>query len=247
MALYAAQKNTLSITKRIFLINNFALPLLSYPFRFFLIPINLGNKVKGDIDGLLNKNRSYETTAYTAKQGDMGARNGATLRDYWVQNLAALASRTTLTQIENHPIKTTTVKLFKGQRKVVKVDYTWSMRFLTNRATAVRWIEDNYGLAKEKFVGKSQSEIYRLITSTMPYRLTPIEYHTKALLGWSFNNNEITELFRNHSKIPHWVPDYAIFNHLHIIHKAISTTARLATIAKHATLQEKNRVLIPKK
>jgi hypothetical protein len=84
MVQYAKYSNTLSIAKRISLINNFALPLLSYPFRFFLIPQNLGRMVMGDIDGLLTKNCSFKTNAYTANLCDMGARNGAVLRDYWV-------------------------------------------------------------------------------------------------------------------------------------------------------------------
>ena len=112
----------------------------------------------------------------------MGARNGVVLRDYWVQNLAALASRTTVAQIKNHPIKTKTIKLIKGNRKQVTVENTWSMRFLTNRAIAVDWIENNYGLKRDNFVGKSQSEIYLLITGSMPYRLTQ---RAKKYL-WSF-------------------------------------------------------------
>ena len=106
MVLYSSHKSSLSTAKRITLINVFALPLLSYPFRFFLIPSNLGNIVKRDTDGFLQKNCSFKTTAYTARLIDMGARNGTVLQDYWVQNLAALASRTTLEQIANHPIKT---------------------------------------------------------------------------------------------------------------------------------------------
>ena len=234
MVQYANHSNTLSIAKRISLINNFALPLLSYPFRFFLIPLNLGNMIKGDIDGLLSKNCSFKTDAYTAKLCDMGARNGAVLRDYWVQNLAALASRTTIAQIENHPIKTKTVKLIKGNRRVVTTYYSWSMRFRTNRAIAVHEIEKHYGLKREHFVGKSQSEIYQLITTTMPYRLTPIEYHKEALTKWGLDPTDSNSIVSNHSILPYWVPDYAIFNHLHIVHNAISTTSRLAEIAWHS-------------
>ena len=234
MVQYASHSSSLSIAKRISLINNFSLPLLSYPFRFFLIPKNQGNKVTGDIDGLLSKNCSFETTAYTAKLCDMGARSGAVLKDYWVQNLAALASRTTVAQIKNHPIKTKTVKLKKGIRKVVTVYYTWSMRFLTNRAIAVHEIEKHYGLKRENFVGKSQCEIYQLITDSMPYRLTPLDYHRKALFKWGFDLKDTNSIIYNHSKIPFWIPEYAIFNQLHIVHNAISTTTRLATIAQHS-------------
>jgi hypothetical protein len=234
MVQYANYSNTLSTAKRISLINNFALPLLSYPFRFFLIPQNLGSMIKGDIDGLLTKNCSFETNAYTAKLCDMGARNGAVLRDYWVQNLAALASRTTIAQIENHPIKTKTVKLIRGNRRVVTTYYSWSMRFLTNRAIAVQEIEKHYGLKRELFVGKPQSEIYHLITASMPYRLTPIDYHHNALLKWGFESNDLEVIMHNHSILPYWVPDYAIFNHLYIVHNAISTTSRLAEIARHS-------------
>ena len=134
MVLYAKHRGTLSTAKRITLVNVFALPLLSYPFRFFLIPSNFGAAVQSDIDGLLNKNRSFKTMAYTATITDMGARGGTVLQDYWVQNLAALASRVTLAQLENHSIDTCIVKNVRGKRRVVKVLYTWSMRFTTNRA-----------------------------------------------------------------------------------------------------------------
>ncbi len=99
------------------------------------------------------------------------------------------------------------------------------MRFLTNSAIAVRWIEDNYGLKRECFVGKSQSEIYLLITGSMPYRLTPLDYHREALEKWGFDDKESSMIIDNHCKIPYWIPDYAVFNHLHIVHNAISTTA----------------------
>ena len=134
-------------------------------------------------------------------------------------------------QIKNHPIKTKTIKLIKGNRKQVTVENTWSMRFLTNRAIAVDWIENNYGLKRDNFVGKSQSEIYLLITGSMPYRLTPLDYHKEALQKWGMDSRESSLIMSNHSKIPYWIPDYAIFNHLHIVHNAISTTTRLATIA----------------
>jgi hypothetical protein len=127
--------------------------------------------------------------AYTAPQKDMGARNGAVLLDYWVQNLAALASRVTAEQLVGHPIRTKTVKTIKGKRKLVKVLYTWSMRFLTNRAIAVYCIEKNYAIKKETFLGKSQSTIYKMITDSLPYRLAPIEYHKEAFSNWNIGEH----------------------------------------------------------
>ena len=235
MVLYAKHKGTLSTAKRILLINVFALPLLSYPFRFFLIPNNQGNVLRSDIDGLLNKNCSFKTMAYTARQTDMGVRNGSVLLDYWVQNLAALASRTTSDQIDNHPIRTNIIKSIKGKRKLVRVLNTWSLRFRTNRAIAVHWIEENYDIPREDFLGKTQSDIYKIITNSMPYRLSPIEYHKKSLRNWDIGDKGASLLFANHNKVPQWIPDYALFHHLHIVHKAIPTSSRLTTIFRHAT------------
>ena len=177
MVRYSAHKSTLSIQKRISLINVFALTLLSYPFKFYLIPSNYGENIASDVDGLLARFQSFKTMAYQSTTAELGFSSGTMLQDYWIQNLAALASRTTMEQIQNHP--TTTKYIYsRGKKRVTYPTYTWSMRFLTNRAIAVKRMETLYNLKQESFVGKHQTTIYKLIISSPPYRQAVIEYHS---------------------------------------------------------------------
>jgi hypothetical protein len=198
MVRYSTHKSNLSIQKRISLINVFALTLLSYPFKFFLIPSNYGENIVSDIDGLLTRFQSFKTMAYQATTTELGFRSGAMLQDYWIQNLAALASRTTMEKIKNHP--TTTKYIYnRGKKRITYPTYTWSMRFLTNRAIAVRRIETHYNLKQENFVGKHQSEIYKLIISSPTYRQNVVEYHTEALQKWGLNSIATKKIIENHT------------------------------------------------
>ena len=108
------------------------------------------------------------------------------------------------------------------------------MRFLTNRAIAVKRIETLYNLKQESFVGKHQTTIYKLIISSPPYRQAEIDYHTEALLKWGLNDAATKALIENHASLPKWIPVYSILHHLQIIHKAIPTSKKLSEIASHA-------------
>jgi hypothetical protein len=243
MVRYAAHRNSLSIPHRIRLINLFSLPLLSYPFKFFLIPRNHGEAILSDIDGLLAKNNSFKTHAYTSPLVDMGPRDNTSLQNYWIQNLAALASRTTLEQVTDHPIMTSYSQNNKGKRKPGLRLYTWSMRFRTNRAIAAHFIQNTYGLEPSSFIGKHQSVIYKLIINSASYRLETQDYHIQALSEWGLSPEEARQCLIINGSLPHWVPPYVIFNHLHVVQKAISTTHKLAQIAKHAI--ERNSPILP--
>jgi ribonuclease HI len=230
---FLPHKRQLSMAKRITLINVFALPLISYPQKFFIMPKNTRSKIQGDIDGLLENGKSFCTSEYSRPQKFLGPRGSTVLIDTYVLNLAVLASKAKTIDIPEEQIMTR--KIVKHKRSKRLTLFTWSMRISTQRAIAVRTIMRDYGLQIDTIFGKAQGEIYKSIVNTVEYNVESIAYTARKLAKWGTPSTAQATVHQNHVAIPKWVPDYAIFNFIHMTHNALQTTARIAEIAANAS------------
>ena len=235
---YMAHKKSLSIAKRIALVNVFLRPLFDYPNRFFIMPTKgILDKVNSDIATFLCKGCSFEGRQYCREKTNMGLRGGSVLIDFQTMNLAILASKAVLHDPEP---KTTKVASYKKRRisgeytRTVskrKLNYTWAMRIKTQRKIAVEYISSQYGLEEGEFVGKPQGFIYKLILRSHSWQSAFRNYTAKKLAKWGTPEVAQQVVIDNHSRIPSWVPDYVIFHQIYLTHGALLDSERLSKIA----------------
>ena len=79
-----------------------------------------------------------------------------------------------------------------------------------------------------------QHKVYKMIINTNNYTSHSKHYTFRKMEVWEAEEEEIANMYTNHTRLPHWVPDYAIYNQIYITHNAHTTTHRLSTIARHA-------------
>ena len=239
---YLPHKQRLSLAKRINLINVFLLPLLSYPNRFFLQPSSTSKQIQSDINGFLMQGQLIKTDVFTRPFNvQLGARGGSVLVDHQIRNYAELASRIDLETVQRHKVTSLTRRKFRGKLAMRPMLHTWSMRIKTQRTLAAKHICQCWGLDLADFVGKPASAIYKLITSSNHYVEGWKDYTKEKLDRYGIDGEGVEVIYANHSKLPYWVPDYAIFHQILIWHDALFSSKRLARIHQEASKRGEKR------
>ena len=203
LQLFSSVKHNYSIPKRVTIWNTWIIPIFSYIFNFYTLPVDYAHWIDLHCQKWLSQGNTFSSLHFTRPTALIGL--ASPLKDASLFNYSRLASLSRALPTNNN-------------------SPSWSLRITTHLAMARKHVQTEYGLKLHD--GIDSNTIYTQIIHSQEQREEYMPYIKNKLDRAGLDCPQQRCYLNNFKRIPRWIPCYARYNNISITHNMLPTFRR---------------------